>query len=71
MSGDISSSPDNSGFPDSSAGKEFACSAGDRFNPGLGRSPREGNGNPLSSLAWEIPGAEVPGSLQSMGSQRV
>ena len=30
------------------AGKESACSAGDlRSIPGLGRSPGEGNGNPL------------------------
>ena len=33
------------GFPDSSAGKEFTCNAGDpRLVPGLGRSPGEGNG---------------------------
>ena len=32
----------------SSVGKEFACSAGDPVSiPGLGRSPGEGNGNPL------------------------
>ena len=36
------------GFPCSSAGKESACHAGDlRSIPGLGRSPGEGNGNPL------------------------
>ena len=35
-------------FPDGSVGKESACSAGDRESiPGLGRSPGEGNGNPL------------------------
>ena len=29
-------------------GKESACNAGDAsLNPGLGRSPGEGNGNPL------------------------
>ena len=40
--------------------------------PGLGRSPGEGNGNPLQFiLAWEIPWTEDPGGLQSMGSQRV
>ena len=34
--------------PCSSVGKEFACSAGDPgLIPGLGRSPGEGNGNPL------------------------
>ena len=32
-------------FPDDSAGKEPACNAGDLdLNPGLGRSPGEGNG---------------------------
>ena len=36
------------GFPFSSVSKESACSAGDPgSNPGLGRSPGEGNGNPL------------------------
>ena len=35
-------------FPCSSVGKESACSAGDPgLIPGLGRSPAEGNGNPL------------------------
>ena len=38
--------------------------------PGLGRSPREGQGNPDSCiLAWKIPPTEKPGRLQSMGSQ--
>ena len=31
----------------------------------------EGNGNPLSTLAWKIPWTEEPGRLQSMGSLRV
>ena len=37
------------GFPYSSVGKESACSAGKPgvLIPGLGRSPGEGNGNPL------------------------
>ena len=39
--------------------------------PGLGRSPGEGNGNPLQYLAWKISWTEEPGGLQSMGSQRV
>ena len=35
-------------FPGSSYGKESACNAGDVGSiPGLGRSPGEGNGNPL------------------------
>ena len=36
------------GFPGGSDGKASACSAGDPGSiPGLGRSPGEGNGNPL------------------------
>ena len=36
------------GFPGGSEGKASACSAGDLgLIPGLGRSPGEGNGNPL------------------------
>ena len=36
------------GFPCGSAGKEFACNAGDLSSiPGLGRSPGEGKGYPL------------------------
>ena len=31
----------------------------------------EGNGTPLSTLAWKIPWMEDPGRLQSMGSLRV
>ena len=36
------------GFPCGSAGKESACIVGDLGSiPGMGRSPGEGNGNPL------------------------
>ena len=60
------------GFPGGSDGKESAFIPGD---PGLilrsGRSPGEGNGNPLNILAWRIPWAEDPGGLQSVGFQRV
>ena len=36
------------GFPGGSDGKESACNAGDLgLIPGSGKSPREGNGNPL------------------------
>ena len=53
-------------------GKESACSAGDLgLIPGLGRSPGEGNGNPLQYSSWRIPWREKLGSLESMGSQRV
>ena len=41
-------SGDYSGFPGGSDGKESACNAGDPGSiPGSGRSPAEGNGNPL------------------------
>ena len=44
------------GFPCGSAGKEPACSAGDLSSiPGLGRSPREGNGDPLQYSGLENP----------------
>ena len=44
------------GFPHSSAGKESACSAGDSGSiPGSGRSPGEGNGNPLQYSCLEHP----------------
>ena len=42
------------GFPCSSVGKESTCSTGDWGSiPGLGRSPGEGNGNPLQYLCLE------------------
>ena len=44
------------GFPDSSVGKESAYDAGDLGSiPGLGRSPREGNSNPLQYSCLENP----------------
>ena len=53
-----------------SNGKESACNVGHPGSiPGSGRSPGEGNGNPLSILAWRIPWTEEPGELQSTGSQ--
>ena len=39
--------------------------------PGLLRSYEEGNDNPLSIFAWEIPWTEEPGRLQLIGLQRV
>ena len=39
--------------------------------PGSGRSPQEGNGNPLQYSRLENPWTEEPGRLQSMGSQGV
>ena len=53
------------GFPRWLSGKKKiknACNAGDAGDagsiPGSGRSPREGNGNPLQYFAWEIPWTE-------------
>ena len=45
-----------SGFPDSSDGKQSACSVGDPgLISGLKRSPGEGNGNPLQYSCLENP----------------
>ena len=42
------------GLPSGSDGKESACNAGDTvLIPGLGRSPGEGNGNPLQYSCLE------------------
>ena len=64
-------------FPSGSAGKEFACNAGDTKDvgsiPGLGRPPHpgEGNGNSLQYSCLENPmDREEPGRLQSMGLQK-
>ena len=44
------------GFPCGSVGKESACSAGGLGSiPGSGRSPGEGNGNPLQYPCLENP----------------
>ena len=60
------------GFPGGSAMKTPPGSAGDTgVIPGLGRCPGEGNGNPLSILAWKIPWTEESGGLQSIGSQSI
>ena len=60
------------GFPHSSVSKESACSAGDPGSiPGSGRSPGEGNGNPLqysclkNSMDCGPPGSSVPGVVES------
>ena len=56
--------------PGDSDGKASAYNAGDLGSPpGSGRSPGEGNGNPLQYSCLEYP--MEPGRLQSMGSQRV
>ena len=61
------------GFSGGSDGKEAACNVGDLgLIPGCQRSPEGGHGNPLQVfLPGGSPWTEVPGGLQSMGSQRV
>ena len=44
------------GFPSGSDGKASVCNAGDPgLSPGLGRSPGEGNGNPLQYSCLDNP----------------
>ena len=63
------------GLPRWHSGKGSACqcwSTGELGSiPGSGRSPGEGNGNPLQYPCLEIPRREEPGRLQPMRSQRV
>ena len=57
-------------FPGGSDDNESAYNARDPgLIPGLGRSPGEGHGNPLSILARRIPWTEEPGGLPSTGLQ--
>ena len=45
-----------SGFPGGSDGKASACNVGDQGSiPGSGRSPGEGNSNPLQHSCLENP----------------
>ena len=60
------------GLPSGSVGKESACSAGDLGSIlGSGKSPGEGNDNPLQYSCLGNPMIEDPGGLQPMGSQRI
>ena len=47
--------------------KNMPANAGDLRDmgsiPGSGRSPGEGNGNPLQYSSWEMPWTEEPGGL--------
>ena len=59
----------NLGLPGSLDGKASAYNAGDPgWIPGSGRSPVEGNGNPLQYSCLENP---MDRGAQSMGLQRV
>ena len=56
------------GFLGGSDSKESACNAGNLGSiPGLGRSPGEGNGNPLQYSSLENPWIEEPGRLSPLG----
>ena len=63
----------NSGvFPGGSVVKKPPDNAGVmRSIPGSGRSPGEGNGNPIQHSGLGIPWTEEPDGLQPMMSQRV
>ena len=64
--------PLSMGFPNSSVAKESACNVGDPgSNPGWGRSPGEGNANPLQYSCLENSMDRRPGRPHSLGSQRV
>ena len=55
-------------FPCGSDGKESACNVGHPgLIPGSGRSPREGNGNPLQYSCLGSPMDRQSRRLQSMG----
>ena len=59
-------------FRGGSDDKESACNAGDLgLIPGSGRSPGEGNGNPLQCSCLENPMDGEACWAMSMGSQRV
>ena len=60
------------GFPGGSVVKNPPANA-EHMNsiPGLGRSPGEGNGNPLQVLAWELPWGEESGGYSPWGRKRV
>ena len=62
----------NMGFPGGSEVKASACNEGDLGSvPRLGRSPGEGNANPLQYSCLENPMDEEPGGLLSTGLQRI
>ena len=59
-------------FPGGSVGKNPPVNAGDMgLIPGLGRSPGEGNGNPLQYSCLEYPMDEGTWQTIVHGSQRV
>ena len=61
----------NPSFPGGSDGKECLKCGRPGLIPGLGRSPGEGNGDPLQYSGLENPWTEEPGGLEFMGSKKV
>ena len=60
------------GFPDNSAGKEFAYNAGDPGSiPGLGTSPGERKGYPLQYSGPEYPMSSPWGHKESDTTKRL
>ena len=60
------------GFPGGLDSKASACNARDLDSiPGSGRSPGEGNSNPLQYSCLENPWTQEHSRLQSMGSRRI
>ena len=57
-------------FPGGASGKESTWNAGDTGDEGQ-EALEKGIATHSNILAWRIPWTEEPGSLQSMGSQRV
>ena len=59
------------GLPGGTSGKELACQGRRRRDagsiPGSGKSPGDGNGNPVQ---YSLPWTEEPAGLQSTGLQR-
>ena len=59
------------GFPGGSVVKNLPANAENTGSIlGLGRSPEEGNGNPLQYSSWKIPWTQEPCRLRTMGLQR-
>ena len=59
------------GFPGGSVVKNLPAKAGDMGSiPGSGRSPEEGNGNPLQYSYWEIRWSEEPGGYSPWSHKR-
>ena len=60
------------GFSGNSDDNETACNTGDLGSiPGSGRSPGEGNGNPLQYSCLENSKTEEPGRLGSWGPKEL